>query len=235
MRLLKKHGNGLQRCGQPGQQHGLRIPPRILSRPTSMRRFLVSSFLAEVTQQIHSFRASGVIAAQRPFAAASHSMALRKSAGSLWSVPPVTALVVMRQLRSVACRLTSALSRREPAVRKRRGRRLSKLACGALQTLIIWRLERFVRCHDFLDLIDFFSKRNVRVISGRITCTKESSVQRVEDVFIACNGNGVEKQPGGKARVRDIPLLRRERHLLFKGVRRLQNRNNLEVRVSVWQ
>jgi hypothetical protein len=39
--------------------------------------------LAEVTQQIHSFRASGVMAAQRPFAAASDSMALRKSGGSL--------------------------------------------------------------------------------------------------------------------------------------------------------
>ena len=53
-----------------------------------MRRFLVSSFLADVTQQIHSFRASGVIAAQRPFAAASDSMALRKSDGSLWIMTP---------------------------------------------------------------------------------------------------------------------------------------------------
>ncbi len=62
-----------------------------------MRRFLVSSFLAEVTQQIHSFRASGVRSAQRPFAAASDSMALRKSAGSLWIVSPVIALVAMRR------------------------------------------------------------------------------------------------------------------------------------------
>ena len=52
-----------------------------------MRRFRVSSFLAEVTQQIHSFRASGVMAAQRLFAAASDSMALRKSGGSLWREP----------------------------------------------------------------------------------------------------------------------------------------------------
>ena len=91
-------GGRLQRCGQPGQQHGLRIPPRILSRPTSMRRFRVSSFLAEVTQQIHSFRASGVMVAQRPFAAASDSMALRKSAGSLWIVPLVIALAVILRL-----------------------------------------------------------------------------------------------------------------------------------------
>ena len=96
-RLDKNHRSGLQRWGQPGQQHGLRIPLRILSRPTSMRRCLVSSFLADVTQQIHSFRASGVMAAQRPFAAASDSMARRKSDGSLWIVPPAIALVVMHQ------------------------------------------------------------------------------------------------------------------------------------------
>ena len=97
--MFMRYGSSLQRCGQPGQQHGLRIPPRILSRPTSMRRFLVSSFLADVTQQIHSFRASGVISAQRLFAAGSDSMALRKSDGSLWIAPPAIALVVIRQLR----------------------------------------------------------------------------------------------------------------------------------------
>ena len=53
-----------------------------------MRCFRVSSFLADVTQQIHSFRASGVIAAQRLFAAASDSMARRKSDGSLWIMTP---------------------------------------------------------------------------------------------------------------------------------------------------
>jgi hypothetical protein len=61
-----------------------------------MRRFLVSSFLAEVTQQIHSFRASGVIAAQRLLAAVSDSMARRKSDGSLLIVPPVFALLAMQ-------------------------------------------------------------------------------------------------------------------------------------------
>jgi len=77
-----------QRCGHPGQQHGLRMPPLSLSMPTSMRRFLVSSLLADVTQQIHSFRAGGVISVQRLFAAALDSMAFRKSAGSLCTVPP---------------------------------------------------------------------------------------------------------------------------------------------------
>jgi hypothetical protein len=79
----KSASDSLQRCGHPGQQHGLRMPPRILSMPTSMRRFLVASCLAEVTQQIHSFRANGVISAQRLLAVALDSMALRKSAGSL--------------------------------------------------------------------------------------------------------------------------------------------------------
>src|SRR4029453_1336845 len=86
----------LQRCGHPGQQHGLRMPPRSLSMPTSMRRFLVSSFLADVTQQIHSFRASGVISVQTLFAAALDSMAFRKSAGSLCTVPPAIFCVVIR-------------------------------------------------------------------------------------------------------------------------------------------
>lgn len=48
-----------------------------------MRRFLVSSFLADVTQQIHSLRASGVMSAQTSAAIESESIALRKSAGTL--------------------------------------------------------------------------------------------------------------------------------------------------------
>jgi len=52
-----------------------------------MRRFLVVSCLAEVTQQIHSFRASGVISDQRLFVVASDAMAFWKSAGSLCTVP----------------------------------------------------------------------------------------------------------------------------------------------------
>ena len=58
--------------------------------PTSMRRFLVASCLAEVTQQIHSFRASGVISVHRHLAVALDSMAFRKSAGNLCTVPPAS-------------------------------------------------------------------------------------------------------------------------------------------------
>ena len=108
--------NNFQRCGHPGQQHGLRVPPRNLSMPTSMRRLLVSSFLADVTQQIHSFRASGVISVQRRFAAASHSIAFRKSAGSLCTVPCAS-------FRGVICRTppltpNGRANRRETAARR---------------------------------------------------------------------------------------------------------------------
>ena len=68
-----------------------------------MRRFLVSSFLADVTQHIHSLRASGVMLAHTPVTIASDSIALRKSAGIGCTVPeatdcramnPITGLVI---------------------------------------------------------------------------------------------------------------------------------------------
>lgn len=59
-----------------------------------MRRCRVSAFFAEVTQQIHSLRASGVMSAQRAFTARSEARALRKSGGSLWTVPPGVARVL---------------------------------------------------------------------------------------------------------------------------------------------
>jgi hypothetical protein len=52
-----------------------------------MRRVLVSSFLADVTQHIHSLRASGVMLAQTSVTVASDSIALRKSDGILCTVP----------------------------------------------------------------------------------------------------------------------------------------------------
>jgi len=72
-----------QRCGQPGQQHGLFMPLRILSIPILMRRILVSAFLGEVTQQIHSLRANGVNVSQRLFARRSATIAFWRSSGSL--------------------------------------------------------------------------------------------------------------------------------------------------------
>jgi hypothetical protein len=52
-----------------------------------MRRRLVSSSLADVTQQIHSLRASGVMSAHTPAATGSDAIALRKSAGNLCTGP----------------------------------------------------------------------------------------------------------------------------------------------------
>lgn len=48
-----------------------------------MRRFLVASFFADVTQHIHSLRANGVMLAQTSFTVASDWMAFLKSVGSL--------------------------------------------------------------------------------------------------------------------------------------------------------
>ena len=82
-----------QRWGQPAQQQDRRMPLRILSRPTIMRRLLVSSFLADVTQQIHSLRASGVISAHTSFTIGSELIALRKSTGILCPAPEAISLL----------------------------------------------------------------------------------------------------------------------------------------------
>lgn len=49
---------------QPTQQQGRRIAELSLETPALTRRSRVSCFLAEVTQQIHSLRASGVMSSQ---------------------------------------------------------------------------------------------------------------------------------------------------------------------------
>ena len=76
-----------QRCGQPTQQHGRRIPPLIFERAFSMRIPRVSAFTPEVTQHIHSFRANGVMSCQRASTFGVETMAFRKSSGSLCTVP----------------------------------------------------------------------------------------------------------------------------------------------------
>jgi hypothetical protein len=82
-RLNENVSRDLQRCGHPGQQQGRRMPLRILSNPTSIRRLRVASRFADITQQIHSLRASGVKSGQSLLAVASDAIAFRKSAGSL--------------------------------------------------------------------------------------------------------------------------------------------------------
>jgi len=56
---------------------------------------LVSGFLTEITQQIHSLRASGVISSHFARAIASEVMTFRKSAGTLCTAPGEIAFLLM--------------------------------------------------------------------------------------------------------------------------------------------
>ena len=58
-------------------------------------RFLVSSFLADVTQHIHSLRAGGVMLAHTFVTIGSDSIAFRKAIGILWTVPEAIACRAM--------------------------------------------------------------------------------------------------------------------------------------------
>jgi hypothetical protein len=76
------------RCGQPGQQHGRRIPSLSSEHTLSTCCRLVSSFLTEMVQQIHSLRASGVMSSHASLAFASDASAFRRSPGRLCTTPP---------------------------------------------------------------------------------------------------------------------------------------------------
>jgi hypothetical protein len=56
---------------------------------------LVSGFLTEITQQIHSLRASGVISSHFARAAGSEMRTFRKSAGTLCTAPGEIAFLVI--------------------------------------------------------------------------------------------------------------------------------------------
>src|SRR3989344_1372674 len=73
---------------QPAQQQGRRIPPLSFESAFLIRIPLVSSFLPETTQQIHSLRASGVMSSHTARAAGVSIRALRKSSGILCTTPP---------------------------------------------------------------------------------------------------------------------------------------------------
>ena len=99
--------------------------------PTTMRRCLVASCFADVTQQIHSFRASGVMSAHRFLAVALDSMALRKSSGSLCTVPSAGFCILI--LRSVSVSPNSGLPPGENVVAEailRSSSRLTAAICS---------------------------------------------------------------------------------------------------------
>jgi len=89
------HTTESHRCEQPGQQHGRRIPSLSSEHTLSTCCRLVSSFLTEMVQQIHSLRASGVMSSQVASAFASDVSAFRRSAGRLCTTPPEIRTVVM--------------------------------------------------------------------------------------------------------------------------------------------
>ncbi len=86
------------RCGQPAQQHGRRMPPLSLDSALLMRIPRVSAFLPEVTQQIHSLRASGVISAHTARAFGSDEIAFRKSAGTLCTAPAAIPFLIINTI-----------------------------------------------------------------------------------------------------------------------------------------
>ena len=94
-RLSGQVRNSFQRWGQPGQQQGRRIPSLSSVRTRSTCCLLVSGLLTEMTQQIHSLRASGVIFSHFARAAGSEMRTFRKSAGTACTAPRETALLVM--------------------------------------------------------------------------------------------------------------------------------------------
>ena len=79
---------------QPIQQQGRRIPSlsSVHTRSTCSRR--VSGFLTEITQHIHSLRASGVRFSHIVRALGSEVRASRKSAGRSCTTPPEIFLVI---------------------------------------------------------------------------------------------------------------------------------------------
>jgi hypothetical protein len=83
-----------RRCGQPGQQQGRRLPTWSSSTARLIRRLRVVPCLAEMTQQIHSFRASGVRSFQAALVVASEPRALHKSAGVLCTGPDLLSFFI---------------------------------------------------------------------------------------------------------------------------------------------
>ncbi len=63
------------------------MPPESFDMPFLMRMTLVCAFAPDVTQQIHSLRASGVMSFHTACAFFEARSAARKSAGSVWTEP----------------------------------------------------------------------------------------------------------------------------------------------------
>src|SRR5215475_487203 len=80
---------------QPNQQQGRRMPSFSSLRTLSTCCFLVSGFLTESVQQIHSLRARGVRSSHIASASVSEARVFRKSSGNSWTTPPEISLFVI--------------------------------------------------------------------------------------------------------------------------------------------
>ncbi len=67
-----------------------------------MRIFLVSALLPDVTQQIHSLRAKGVMSSHNVRTAGIEIIAFRKSSGILCTVPEASVFLLIRLLYQAA-------------------------------------------------------------------------------------------------------------------------------------
>src|ERR1700739_1505497 len=108
---------------------------------------LVSGFLTEITQQIHSLRASGVISSHFARATASEMRTLRKSAGTLCTAPGEIAFLVMdfilhRYAISLGSpRMLSELGCREKPIWTSILRFITKHSCRCTRGLALRKME----------------------------------------------------------------------------------------------
>lgn len=82
------------RCGQPAQQHGRRFPSKSSETTLCTWSLRVPGLLTEIVQQIHSFRASGVMSSH---AASAFELEVRtscKSAGTVCTTPRAIFLII---------------------------------------------------------------------------------------------------------------------------------------------
>ena len=93
----------IQRCIHPAQQQGRRIPLLSFESVFFIRILLVSDFLADSIQHIHSLRASGVISSHMALANGIDVSAIRKSSGTLCIVPVAISFLVIRLFYQTLC------------------------------------------------------------------------------------------------------------------------------------
>lgn len=72
------------------------MPPLSFESAFLMRIFLVSAFFPDMTQQIHSLRARGVMSFHIANAAGVEASAIRKSCGMLCTTPPEIAVLAIQ-------------------------------------------------------------------------------------------------------------------------------------------